>query len=91
MSKKKVKENYFTPEEIVTAKSGSIPFPLIVYSGTDVNKVVEITEIGSLSGMAKNNGIPTEITMYKRHKTSATETVTTRLTYRLVENVELPF
>lgn len=83
-------KKYFTPDEVKEAKQGSINFPLAIYEGTDSNNVTSITEVASLSGMAKNNGIATEITFHE--KTKSVEGVTTRrLVYRLVENVELPF
>ena len=72
---------YFTDAEIKEFKGGSLPFPLIVYEGTDPNNVIEVSEIGSISGMADNNGTPTELTIYKHVKGKETE----RLVYRLVQ------
>ena len=72
---------YFTDAEIKEFKEGSLPFPFIVYEGTDPNNVIEVSEIVAISGMADNNGTPTELTIYKHVKGKETE----RLVYRLVQ------
>lgn len=59
---------------------GSLLFPFIIYEGTDPNNVIEVSEIVSISGMADNNGTPTELTIYKHVKGKETE----RLVYKLV-------
>jgi hypothetical protein len=72
---------YFTDAEIKEFKEGSLPFPFIVYEGTDPNNVIEVSEIVAISGMADNNGTPTELTIYKHVKGKETE----RLVYRLAQ------
>lgn len=71
---------YFTDMEIFGFKSGSIPFPLICYDGTNQNNVTEVTEIVSIGGMADNNGNPTEITMLKHRKNQLTQKLVYKLT-----------
>jgi hypothetical protein len=77
---KSLKNNYFTDAEIKEFKDGSLPFPFIVYEGTDPNNVIEVSEIVSISGMADNNGTPTEIIIYKHVKGKEKE----RLVYKLI-------
>lgn len=72
---------YFTDAEIKEFKEGSLPFPFIVYEGSNPNNVVEVSEIVAISGMSDNNGTPTELTIYKHVKGRETE----RLVYRLVQ------
>ena len=79
-TKKESISTYFTDAEIKEFKDGSLPFPLMVYEGSDPNNVVEVSEIVSISGMADNNGTPTQITINKHVK--GQETI--RLVYRLV-------
>jgi hypothetical protein len=76
-----MEEKYFTPDEIKNFKEGSLKFPLFIYEGTNENNVIEVTEVISLGGMAENNGILTEITMYK-HKKGKEKT---RLVYTLTD------
>lgn len=71
---------YFTDDEIKEFKERSLPFPLIVYEGTDPNNVIEVSEIVSIGGMSNNKGTPTKLTIYKHVKGKKTE----RLVYRLV-------
>jgi hypothetical protein len=73
--------NYFTDDEIKEFKEGSLPFPLIVYEGSDPNNVIEVSEIVAISGMNTNNGTPTELTIYKHVIGKETE----RLVYRLIQ------
>ena len=72
---------YFTDAEIKEFKEGSLPFPFIVYEGTDPSNVIEVSEIVSISGLADNKGTPIELTIYKHVKGKETE----RLVYRLVQ------
>lgn len=71
----------FTEEEIQDFKDCSLGFPWIIYEKHPDN-VVEVYEVTSLSGMAKNKGVPTEITIF-RHKIGQDEQ---KLIYKLVEN-----
>lgn len=71
---------YFTQEEIENFKKGSLQYPFMVYEGINPNNVIEVSEIVSISGMANNNGTPTELTIHKHVKGKETE----RLTYRLI-------
>ena len=41
---------YFTDAEIKEFKEGSLPFPLIVYEGSEPNNVIEVSEIVSIAG-----------------------------------------
>lgn len=72
---------FFTPIEIEHFKRSSLKFPFIVYDGISVDNVIEVSEVVSISGMADNNGTPTEMTIYKHVKGKETE----RLVYRLVK------
>lgn len=75
------KSKYFTKEEILEFKQGSLPFPWMIYDGNDPNNVVEVNEVVCLGGMATNNGIPDEITIYRHVKGQEKQ----RLVYKLVQ------
>lgn len=57
--------DFFTEEQLQNFKSGSLPFPMF-FCGKDTLNVVEVFEVVSISGMAQNNGTPTEITIMRR-------------------------
>lgn len=71
---------YFTEKEVQEFKDGSINFPLIIVK-KEQHEVIEVSEIVSISGMADNNGTPTEIGIQVHTKGEPTR----HLTYRLVE------
>ena len=75
-----IKMKYFTEKEVQEFKDGSINFPLIIV-GKEQHEVIEVSEIVSLSGMADNNGTPTEIGIQVHTKGEPSK----HLTYRLVE------
>lgn len=72
---------YFTKEEIVEFKQCVLRFPWFLYDGNDPNNVVEVNEVVSMGGMATNNGIPGEITIYRHVKGQEKQ----RLQYKLVQ------
>ena len=72
---------YFSSDEIKEFKNGSLNLPLICYTGTDPNNVTQVTEVVAIGGMADNEGIPTEITMYKHTKGKGKKV----LVYKLVQ------
>ena len=57
---------YFTEEEIQDFKDDSINYPYVVVE-KEQHEVIEVSEVVVLSGMANNNGTPTEIgiTLFK--------------------------
>ena len=55
-----IKMKYFTEEEVQEFKDGSINYPYIIVE-KEQHEVIEVSEIVSLSGMANNNGTPTEL------------------------------
>jgi hypothetical protein len=71
---------YFTEQEIQDFKDGSINYPYMVVE-KEQHEVVEVSEIVRLSGMADNNGTPTEIGVQVHTKGGETKS----LTYRLVQ------
>ena len=71
---------YFTPAEIQEFKNGSIHFPFMTYEGNNPDNIIEVMEVVAISGMASNNGVPDEITIYKKTKGKETK----KLTYKLV-------
>ena len=71
---------YFTEEEVQEFKDGSINYPYIIVE-KEQHEVIEVSEIVSLSGMANNNGTPTEIGVQVHAKGEPTK----HLTYRLVQ------
>ena len=71
----------FTEKEIKDFKEGSINFPYMVVE-EEQNQVIEVSEIVSLSGMADNNGIPTEIGIQVHTKGKPIK----HLTYTLKKN-----
>lgn len=71
---------YFTEKEVQDFKDGSINYPYIIVE-KEQHEVVEVSEIVSISGMADNNGTPTEIGIQEHTKGQETK----HLTYRLVE------
>jgi hypothetical protein len=70
--------NHFTEKELEDFKKGSLPFPYFIYEETP-EKVTEVMEVVSISGMASNGGLPTEISIYHHKKGKTTK----RLTYKL--------
>ncbi len=74
---------YFTEEEVQKFKDGSINYPLIIVE-KEQHEVVEVSEIVSISGMADNNGTPTEIGIQVHTKGEPTK----HLTYYLVKTKE---
>lgn len=76
-----MERKYFTKKEIENIKKGSIHFPCIFYDGDNTDNVITIWEVVSLSGMAINNGIPNEITIYEKTKGKETK----RLVYKLTD------
>jgi hypothetical protein len=71
---------YFTKEEIESIKNGSIHFPSFFYDGINTDNIISVWEVVAVSGMASNNGIPNEITIYQKTKGKETK----KLTYKLV-------
>jgi len=71
---------YFTEEEIQDFKDDSINYPYVVVE-KEQHEVIEVSEVVVLSGMANNNGTPTEIGIKVHTKGEPTKC----LTYRLVE------
>ena len=71
---------YFIEKELQDFKDSSINFPYIVVE-KEQQEVIEVSEIVRLSGMADNNGTPTEIGIQVHTKGEPTK----NLTYRLVE------
>ena len=71
---------YFTEKEIQDFKDGSINYPYIVVE-KEQHEVIEVSEVVVISGMANNNGTPTEIGIQVHTKGEPTKC----LTYRLVE------
>ncbi len=58
---------YFTEKEIQDFKNSSINYPYIVIEKQH-HEVIQISEIVSIAGMAKNLGTPTEITVHVHEK-----------------------
>jgi len=71
---------YFTEKEIQDFKDGSINYPYVLVE-KEQHEVIEISEVVALSGMANNNGTPTEIGIKVHTKGEPTKC----LTYRLAE------
>ena len=71
---------YFTEKEIQDFKDGSINYPYVLVE-KEQYEVIEISEVVALSGMANNNGTPTEIEIKVHTKGEPTKC----LTYRLAE------
>jgi hypothetical protein len=78
---KKQMEKYFTQEEIDEIKESSLKFPYFIYDESP-DKITEVIEVVSISGMTDNNGTPTEIVIYKTKKGEETE----KLIYKLEKN-----
>ncbi len=70
---------YFTEKEVQDFKDGSINYPYIVVE-KEQHEVIEVSQIVGISGMANNNGTPTEIEMQVHTKGKPTKC----LTYKLV-------
>ena len=71
---------YFIEKEVKDFKDGSINFPYIIVE-KEQHEVVEVSEIVRLSGMANNNGVPTEIGIQVHKKGEPVK----HLTYKLVQ------
>tara|TARA_R110000803_G_scaffold193947_1_gene256949 strand:- start:1821 stop:2042 length:222 start_codon:yes stop_codon:yes gene_type:complete len=71
---------YFTEKEVQDFKDGSINFPYIIVE-KEQHEVIEVSEIVRLSGMADNNGTPTEIGVQVHIKGEPIK----HLTYKLVQ------
>ena len=71
---------YYTEKEVQDFKDGSINFPMIIIE-KEQDEVIEVSEVVSISGMADNNGTPTEIGIQVHTKGEPTK----HLTYRLVD------
>ena len=71
---------YFTEKEVQDFKDGSINFPYIIVE-KEQHEVSEVSEIVRLSGMADNNGTPTEIGVQVHTKGKPI----THLTYKLIQ------
>ena len=69
---------YFTEKEVQDFKDGSINYPIIIVE-KEQHEVIEVSEIVSISGMADNNGTPTEIGIQVHTKGSPTKYVTYKL------------
>ena len=50
---------YYTEKEVQDFKDDSINFPRIIIE-KEQDEVIEVSEVVSISGMADNNGTPTE-------------------------------
>lgn len=72
-------DKYFTKEEIENIKKGSLHFPFMIYDGDNPENIIEIMEVVAISGMSTNNGIPNEITIYRKTKSE-----TKKLIYKLI-------
>ena len=70
---------YYTEKEVQDFKNGSINFPMIIIE-KEQDEVIEVSEVVSISGMAANNGTPSEIGIQVHRKGKEIE----HLTYRLV-------
>lgn len=71
---------YFTEKEVQDFKDGSINYPSIIIE-KEQHEVVEISEIVSISGMASNNGTPTELGIQVHRKGRDVE----HLRYKLIQ------
>ena len=72
---------YFTEKELNDFKKGSINYPMMIIE-KEQNEVIEVSEVVALSGMADNNGIPSEISIQVHRKNKPTE----HLRYKLVKS-----
>ena len=72
---------YYTEKEVQDFKDGSINFPMIIIE-KEQDEVIEVSEVVLISGMADNNGTPTEIGIQVHRKGKETE----HLKYRLEQN-----
>jgi len=70
---------YFTEQEVQDFKDGSINFPLILWE-KEQHRVIEVSQVVLLGGMAQNNGTPTVIGIQVHTKGKPTK----HLEYRLV-------
>lgn len=70
--------NHFTEKELEEFKKGSLPFPYFIFEESP-KEITTVMELVSMSGMDKNKGIPTEISIYHHVKGKTTK----RLTYKL--------
>ena len=76
---------YFTKQEIEAYKNNSLNFPSFLIEN-DQDEVIQVDEIVSMSGMAYNNGIPTEFTILSHRKDAPTKTLIYSLTTTNVKN-----
>ena len=70
---------YFTEKEVQDFKNGSINYPYIVVE-KEQHEVIEVSEIVRLSGMADNNGTPSEIGIQVHKKGEPTKHLRYKLT-----------